>query len=150
MRNRCTLNEITGIINNPDITSATVCGVLNIFRSEDNTLLRPFAVEGKLDTQYLSGDTMLDVTHEALIRNWQMLSHWDVEELENLNTYNDFNGQVQRWIDNNRNPEFLLAAGNYAFFSDLSKLTLSMEMLLGRLEIFPVLFLFAPSVWKKR
>ena len=40
--------------------------------------------------------------------------------------------------------------GNYAFFSDLSKLTLSMEMLLGRLEIFPVLFLFAPSVWKKR
>ncbi|MBR2202514.1 MAG: hypothetical protein IJ894_17580, partial [Bacteroidales bacterium] len=68
----------------------------NIFRSEDNTLLRPFAVEGKLDTQYLSGETMLDVTHEALIRNWQMLSHWDVEELENLNTYNDFNGQVQR------------------------------------------------------
>ncbi|MBR4272497.1 MAG: hypothetical protein IKQ30_06635 [Bacteroidales bacterium] len=118
VRNRCTLNEITGIINNPDITSATVCGVLNIFRSEDNTLLRPFAVEGKLDTQYLSGETMLDVTHEALIRNWQMLSHWDVEELENLNTYNDFNGQVQRWIDNNRNPEFLLAAGNYAFFND--------------------------------
>ena len=118
VRNRCTLNEITGIINNPDITSATVCGVLNIFRAEENTLLRPFALEGKLDTQYLSGDTMLDVTHEALIRNWQMLSKWDVEELENLNIYNDFNGQVQRWIDNNRNPEFLLAAGNYAFFND--------------------------------
>jgi len=118
VRNRCTLNEITGIINNPDITSATVCGVLNIFRAEENTLLRPFAVEGRLDTQYLSGDTMLDVTHEALIRNWQMLSQWDIEELENLNIYNDFNGQVQRWIDNNRNPEFLLAAGNYAFFND--------------------------------
>ena len=40
--------------------------------------------------------------------------------------------------------------GNYAFFSDLSKLTLSMEMLVGRLEVFPVLFLFAPSVWRKR
>ncbi len=40
--------------------------------------------------------------------------------------------------------------GNYVFFSDLSKLTLSMEMLLGRLEIFPIVFLFAPSVWKKK
>ena len=39
---------------------------------------------------------------------------------------------------------------NYAFFSDLSKLLLSFEMLLGRLEIFPVLFLFAPSVWRRK
>ena len=39
---------------------------------------------------------------------------------------------------------------NYAFFSDLSKLLLSLEMLLGRLEIFPVLFLFAPSVWRRK
>ncbi len=41
-------------------------------------------------------------------------------------------------------------AANYSFYSNLSKLVLSFEMLLGRLEIFPVLFLFAPSVWKKR
>jgi trk system potassium uptake protein TrkH len=40
--------------------------------------------------------------------------------------------------------------GNYFFFSDLSKIILSMEMLIGRLEVFPVLFLFAPSVWRKR
>ena len=39
--------------------------------------------------------------------------------------------------------------GNYFFFSDLSKIILSMEMLVGRLEVFPVLFLFAPSVWRK-
>ena len=40
-------------------------------------------------------------------------------------------------------------AGNYAFFSVPSKLILILEMLLGRLEIFPVLFLFSPSVWRK-
>ena len=40
--------------------------------------------------------------------------------------------------------------GNYAFYSVAGKLVLILEMLLGRLEIFPVLFLFAPSVWKKR
>ena len=41
-------------------------------------------------------------------------------------------------------------AENYAFFSVLSKLVLCFEMLLGRLEIFPILFLLSPSVWKKR
>ena len=40
--------------------------------------------------------------------------------------------------------------GSYAFFSVPSKLVLSLEMLLGRLEIFPVLFLFAPRVWRRR
>ena len=38
---------------------------------------------------------------------------------------------------------------NYAFYSDLSKLLLSLEMLMGRLEIFPVMFLVVPQVWKK-
>ena len=117
VRNRSTLSEVTGIINKPNITSATVCGVLNIFRDEDNTLLRPFAMTGDLKTQYLGGDTVLDITHEALIRNWKMLSEWNREEHENLNVYNDYNTQVQRWADNGRKREFLLAPGNYAIFS---------------------------------
>ena len=117
VRSRCTLNEITGIINKPNISNSTVCAVLNIFRSEDNTLLQPFAIYDDIQTQYLSGDTVLDVTHEALIRNWKMLSQWDREEHENLQEYNDFNTQMQRWIDNGRSPEFLLASGNYAIFS---------------------------------
>ena len=40
--------------------------------------------------------------------------------------------------------------GNFAFFSTPSKLVLIFEMLLGRLEIFPMMFLFAPSVWRNR
>jgi len=39
--------------------------------------------------------------------------------------------------------------GNYSEFSSLSKLVLSFCMLVGRLEIFPVLVLLYPSVWKK-
>ena len=40
--------------------------------------------------------------------------------------------------------------GNYAMFSPFNKLLLSFIMLLGRLEIFPLLLLFSPSVWRKR
>ena len=40
--------------------------------------------------------------------------------------------------------------GSYAPFSDLSKLVLSFDMLAGRLEIFPLLMLFMPSVYRRR
>jgi hypothetical protein len=91
VRNRCTINEITGIINKPNISNATVCAVLNIFRAQENTLLRPFSEPDDIETQYLSGDTFLDITHEALIRNWKMLAAWNKEELENIKEYNDYN-----------------------------------------------------------
>ncbi|RGX53597.1 MULTISPECIES: TrkH family potassium uptake protein [Anaerotruncus] len=39
--------------------------------------------------------------------------------------------------------------GNYHAFSDFSKLVLSADMLIGRLEIFPMLMLFMPSAWKR-
>ncbi len=41
-------------------------------------------------------------------------------------------------------------AGNFSFFSPLSKFVLSLDMLLGRLEVFPMLLLFMPSVWKRK
>ena len=39
---------------------------------------------------------------------------------------------------------------NYASFSVLSKLVLIMDMLAGRLEIFPILVLFSRSTWRKK
>lgn len=41
-------------------------------------------------------------------------------------------------------------SGNYSIFSEPAKLLLALNMLLGRLEIFPVLLLFSPSIWKRR
>ena len=38
---------------------------------------------------------------------------------------------------------------NFALFSPFVKLVLCMDMLLGRLEIFPLVMLFSPAVWKK-
>ena len=38
--------------------------------------------------------------------------------------------------------------GNYAALSIPTKLLLTLDMLLGRLEIFPIIMLFAPSMWK--
>ncbi len=39
---------------------------------------------------------------------------------------------------------------NFAWYSPFSKLILSFVMLIGRLEIFPIILLFNPRTWKKR
>ena len=53
---------------------------------------------------------------------------------------------------NNIGPglEMVGPMGNFSQFSWASKLLLSFDMLVGRLEIFPMLLLFAPSIWKRR
>ena len=38
---------------------------------------------------------------------------------------------------------------NFAAFSDFSKVVMTMDMLLGRLEVFPMLMLFYPPLWKE-
>ena len=40
-------------------------------------------------------------------------------------------------------------AGSFAFFSTRSKLILTLAMLLGRLEIYPILLLFLPRTWRR-
>lgn len=52
---------------------------------------------------------------------------------------------------NNTGPglEMVGPSGNYAMFSPLSKMVLAFDMLAGRLEIFPLLLLFAPTTYKR-
>ncbi len=53
---------------------------------------------------------------------------------------------------NNVGPglELVGPIGNYGAFSGLSKVVFIFDMLLGRLEIFPILILFHPGTWKSR
>ncbi len=66
---------------------------------------------------------------------------------------NDFTTSVTAAISalNNIGPGLSLVgpAGNFAFFSPLSKYVLMFDMLAGRLEVFPMLILFLPGTWKK-
>ena len=52
---------------------------------------------------------------------------------------------------NNVGPGFHLAGpvSNFSFFSPLSKVVLIVDMIAGRLELFPLLLLFSASTWKK-
>ena len=52
---------------------------------------------------------------------------------------------------NNIGPglEIVGPMGSFAGFSPLSKIVLTLDMLAGRLEIFPLMILFLPSTWRK-
>ncbi len=116
VRNRMSLGEITRIINRDNISYETVCGVLNIFRLPDSTFIRPFINPDDIDTQFLSTNTILDITHEALIRNWELLSDWGNTEYTNYTSYEELYIQLERWMQNDKSPRFLLAAGNLSHF----------------------------------
>lgn len=53
---------------------------------------------------------------------------------------------------NNIGPglELVGPMNNYSGYSAFSKILLSINMLAGRLEVFPILILFSPATWKKR
>ena len=48
---------------------------------------------------------------------------------------------------NNVGPAYGAVAGGYYMYSDFSKLVLTFAMLIGRLEIYPILLTFSPSTW---
>lgn len=53
---------------------------------------------------------------------------------------------------NNMGPGFALVGPtrNFGFFNSFTKLVLMFDMLAGRLELFPMLLLFCPGIWKRR
>ena len=117
VRNRMSLGEITGIINSPAITPEVVSEVLSIYREEGNSFIRPFKTEDPA-THKISADTVLDITHESLIRNWNKLNTWANQEFEFYSTYLDFKKQLDRWKSSGKSSGFLLPIGPLTYFEN--------------------------------
>ena len=117
VRNRMSLQEITDIIHSPGITTEIVGNVLNTFREEGNSFVRPFCT-GDPDTCKLDPDAVLDITHESLIRNWSRLKDWAKREYEFYATYQDFKKQLERWKESGKSSNFLLPIGPLSFFEN--------------------------------
>ncbi len=117
VRNRMTLSEITGIINSPAITTRVVDEVLSIYREEGNSFIRPFKTEDPA-THHLAEETVLDITHESLIRNWNKLNTWANQEFEYYATYLDFKKQLDRWKNSGKSLGFLLPIGPLTYFEN--------------------------------
>lgn len=117
VRNRMSLADITGIINESGVTVETVGGVLDVFRKEGNSFIRPFHTDDP-HTHHLSGETVLDITHESLIRNWKKLNQWAAKEFDFYSTYLDLRKQLDRWRESEKSDHFLLPIGPLTYFEN--------------------------------
>ncbi len=61
-------------------------------------------------------ETVLDITHEALIRNWKLLEKWTQEEYADVLAYREMLAQFDRWTSNNKSKKHLLSAGLFDYF----------------------------------
>lgn len=117
VRNLMSLGEITGIINSPRFTTEVVGEVVSIYRKESNSFIRPFQTDDPF-THKISADTVLDITHESLIRNWDKLNTWANREFEFYSTYLDFKKQLDRWKNSGKSSGFLLPIGPLTYFEN--------------------------------
>jgi hypothetical protein len=90
-----------------DATAAEVTDVIDVFRDPSRSFLMPPAGEA------LGAETVIDISHESLMRVWQRLDSWGNEEAHSAQTYRRLAeaaalhaaGMAGLW----RNPELQLA-----------------------------------------
>lgn len=119
-------------------------------RNDVNHQLSPRAVHtvklnGEIITRETQRTTLVFLSLYALVVVVGTL----ILSLENLDFNSTFTAVLSCTSNIGPASGFAGPVCNYAGFSWLSKLTLSGCMLLGRLEILPVIMVFSPSVWKK-
>jgi hypothetical protein len=68
-----------------------IARVADPFRAPGRSLLTP-----PLDRP-LTPDTILDISHESLIRQWQILKDWVAEEAASVEQYRELERRVRQW-----------------------------------------------------
>ena len=128
--------------------------VLVLFRSsarEIRTIIHPRSVSVvRLDGEPLSEQTVRTTQCYFIIYMFLTFGASLVIGLDNFSFGTTLTAVIS--CVNNIGPglEAVGPMGNFSGFSDLSKLVLSFCMILGRLEMFPILVLFSRNAWKKR
>ena len=117
VRSRVTGAQITAILQDEALPWLVVCRILRPFRAAGTTFLSPFLGDDEDDRAVLPPETVLDITHESLIRNWNYLAEWAASEAKDVLVAKDFQRQASRWQDNAESRGFLLPIGLYTFFS---------------------------------
>ena len=97
------LSEIAQVA---DVSEEAVRGVVNRFRGDNNSFLMP------PQTERLSSATVLDISHESLMRIWWRLKDWVVEEAESAREFLRLVDRASRYPDRAgllRDPELTFA-----------------------------------------
>jgi len=93
------LSEISEIA---EASTEQVAAVLDAFREEGRSFLMP-----PISTS-LSKDSVIDISHESLIRQWKRLKDWTKDEDKARQTSRTVTGELRRWKESRQNDRALL------------------------------------------
>ena len=125
--------------------------LVKMVHREIRHLLHPRSVNSvKFEGKHVDGATLKGVSSYFAVYMMCVLSIFLLLSLDQFNLETNLSAAASCF--NNIGPG-LAAVGpvsNYAAYSGFSKLLLSLAMLLGRLEIFPLLLTLSPATWAKK
>ena len=125
--------------------------VVKMVHKEIRHLLHPRSVNSvKFEGKQVDGATLKSVASYFAVYMLCILGFFLLISLDNHSLETNFSATVSCF--NNIGPALGAAgpAASYAIYSPLSKLLLSLAMLMGRLEIFPMLLTLSPATWAKK
>ena len=119
--------------------------------TELRRMLRPRSVERvRLDGRPVEAGTLHAVHGYFFVYLLLLLTGMGIISLDGMDFATNFTASLA--CISNVGPGLSLVGpmGSFSVFSPLSKVVLILEMLLGRLEIYPILLLFFPATWKAK
>ena len=126
--------------------------VMLLFKSctiEVKKMLRPRCVENvRLDGKPVDGQTVYNALTYFTFYIIIMLIAGLIVSLDGLDFTTNFTAALSCLSNVGPGLSLVGPTGSFAIFSPLSKIVLMICMLLGRLEIFPLLLLFVPFTWR--
>ena len=125
--------------------------LVKMVQREVRLLLHPRTVKVMtIDGKAVSNDTVRDVSAYFLTYVFLIMASILLVSLDGFDASTTVTAVLATF--NNIGPGLGLVgpAGNFAVFSPLAKVVLTLDMLLGRLELYPMLILMLPTTWTNR
>ena len=125
--------------------------MFKIIKRELHHILHPRSVYTvKMEGKTVNDETLRGISSYFVLYVIMFITIFLLLCLEPFSIEGNFSAAVACF--NNIGPAFAEFGpmSNYAAYSDFSKILLSFAMLLGRLEIYPILFVLIPSTWTKK
>ncbi|MGI6545786.1 MAG: TrkH family potassium uptake protein [Fastidiosipilaceae bacterium] len=103
----------------------------------------------RFEGEKLSNDYVSQIGHYLMVYIGVFIFFFIIISFDTLDFKSAFSGVAATFNNIGPGLDAVGPSANYATLSVLSKVSLSFGMIMGRLEIFPILVLFAPSTWRK-
>ena len=120
-----------------------------LFVREINSFMHPRAVKSiRVDGKTADNKTLRSVLIYFVTYAFIFVASLLIISIEGYDMTTTFTAVLATFNNIGPGLEMVGPTENFAFFSGLSKWVLMFDMLAGRLEIFPMLMLFHPGIWK--